>query len=142
MKLRNKIENYCPGASLGRLSFIGHSMGGMIIRAALPHLDKFKDKMFTYISLSTPHLGYIYNASKIISTGMWFLSKWKKSESLTQLSMADSKNIEDSFLYKLSCSEGLEWFKNIVLVSSFKDNYAPFDSARIQNCSQATQDLK
>ena len=117
-------------------------MGGIIIRSALPHLIKYKDKMFTYISLSTPHLGYMYNSSKIISTGMWFLKQWKKSKSLSQLLMTDSKNLEDTFLYKLSCDEGLKWFKNIILVSSFKDSYAPFDSARIQSCSQATKDMK
>jgi len=101
-EVKRKIESYCPGSSLGRLSFIGHSMGGIIIRAALPHLENYKEKMFTYISLSTPHLGYMYNASKIISTGMWLLSKWKKSKSLIQLSMSDSKNLEETFLYELS----------------------------------------
>lgn len=141
-EVSKKIESYCPGTSLGRLSFIGHSMGGIIIRSALPHLEKYKEKMFTYISLSTPHLGYMYNSSKIISTGMWFLKQWKKSKSLSQLTMTDSSNREDSFLYKLSCAEGLNWFKNIILVSSFKDSYAPFDSARIQNCNQATKDMK
>lgn len=96
-----KIDSYCPD-SLGRLSFIGHSMGGIIIRSALPHLEKYKDKMFTFITLSSPHLGYMYNASKIISTGMWIMKAWKKSKSLEQLSMTDSKKLEDSFLYKLS----------------------------------------
>lgn len=35
-------------------------------------------------------------------------------------------------LYKLSQTKGLQWFKHIVLVSSYQDSYAPFDSARIQ----------
>ncbi|NBU36599.1 MAG: hypothetical protein EBS35_08500, partial [Bacteroidetes bacterium] len=26
-----------------KLSFIGHSMGGIIIRSALPHLSKYKE---------------------------------------------------------------------------------------------------
>lgn len=108
-------------------------MGGIIIRAALPHLAKYKDKMFTFMSLSSAHLGYMYNASKIISTGMWIMKRWKKSVSLSQLSMTDSPNLEDTFLYKLSCCDGLNWFKNVVLVSSYNDSYAPFDSARIQS---------
>ena len=140
-EISKKIESYWPD-TLGRLSFIGHSMGGIIIRAALPYLIKYQEKMFTYMSLSTPHLGYMYNASKIISTGMWIMKQWKKSKSLTQLSMTDSKNLEDTFLYKLSCWDGLNWFKNIVLISSYKDSYAPFDSARIQSWTQATQDMK
>ena len=32
-------------------------MGGIIVRAALPHLEKFKDKMYSFITLSSPHLG-------------------------------------------------------------------------------------
>ena len=34
--------------------------------------------------------------------GMWILQKWRKSSSLQQLSMTDAKEIEDTFLFKLS----------------------------------------
>lgn len=40
-----------------KISFIGHSLGGIVIRAALPHLSNIKDLMCTYMSLSSPHLG-------------------------------------------------------------------------------------
>lgn len=50
----NFISENCPENTLGRLSFVGHSLGGLIIRACLPFLDKYQDKMFTYASLSTP----------------------------------------------------------------------------------------
>lgn len=33
-ELRKFIQDNCPGSSLGRISFIGHSLGGLIIRAA------------------------------------------------------------------------------------------------------------
>ena len=52
------IQKWAPGKSLGRISFICHSLGGIIARAALPHLVEYKDKMFTFISLAVPHLGY------------------------------------------------------------------------------------
>jgi len=45
--------------------------------------------------------------------------------------MTDQKDLEQCFLYKLSEMKGLDWFKNVVLVSSYQDSYAPFDSARI-----------
>lgn len=134
------IDQYCPGSSLGRLSFIAHSMGGLIARASLPYLEKYRKLFFTYMSLSTPHLGYMYNSSKIIDAGMWVLKKWKGSESLKQIGMTDNPDPKQTFLYKLSQKPGLEWFKNIVLASSFQDGYAPFDSARIQICSKATKD--
>ncbi len=98
----NYINEWVPGKSLTRLSFIGHSLGGIIIRAALPYLDEYSSKMHLYMTLASPHLGYMYNSSKLVDAGMWFLKKWKKSKSLTQLSMSDTQNIEDSFLYKLS----------------------------------------
>jgi len=77
------IRENCPGNQLSRITFIGHSMGGLIIRCALPYLDKFKDKMHGFVTLCTPHLGYMYKTSKLFSTGMWLLKKWKKSPSLT-----------------------------------------------------------
>jgi len=136
------IEQYCPGSSLGRLSFIAHSMGGLIVRSALPFLEKYKHLMFTFMTLSTPHLGYMYNSSKIINAGMWALKKWKGSMSLKQIGMTDHTDPKETYLYKLSQKPGLEWFKNIALISSFQDQYAPFDSARIQICSKATKDTE
>ena len=84
------------------ISFIGHSLGGLIIRAALPHLEEFKDKFYTYISLSSPHLGYMYNTNQLFNAGMWFLKKWRGSTSLTQMSMSDASKVEETCLYKLS----------------------------------------
>ena len=51
---------------------------------ALPHLiGDLKDKFFTYMSLSSPHMGYMYNSNKLFDAGMWFLKKWRKSKCLT-----------------------------------------------------------
>lgn len=88
--------------------------------------------MCNFITLSSPHLGYMYNSSSLIDAGMWLLKTWKKSLCLQQLRMTDKSNIEECFLFKLSKDKGLEWFRNIILVSSYQDMYAPFDSARIQ----------
>jgi hypothetical protein len=106
-------------------------LGGCIIRAALPLLEKYKDKFHGFLTLCSPHLGYMYKTSKIFSTGMWVLKTWKKSILLNQLSMADNKDIEQTALYLLSQAKGLEWFNHIILVSSYQDQYVPFDSARI-----------
>lgn len=111
------------------------------MRAALPYLEKFKDKMHGYLTLCTPHLGYMYKSSKIFNAGLWVLKKWRKSTCLQQLSMTDHKEIEKTALFELSKSEGFAWFKHIILVSSFQDQYAPFDSARIQICSDAAKDI-
>jgi hypothetical protein len=30
------IREYCPGNQLARITFVGYSLGGLIVRAALP----------------------------------------------------------------------------------------------------------
>eukprot|EP00347_Sterkiella_histriomuscorum_P011541 403372061 len=144
-KLSQEVHQYvresCPGHNLSRLTFIGHSLGGLIIRAALPYLEKYKDKMHGFLTLCTPHLGYMYKSGKMFNAGMWVLKKWRKSQCLTQLSMADSKYLEKTAIFELSEAVGFEWFKHIIFVSSFQDQYAPFDSARIQICQDAAKDV-
>ena len=46
--------------------------------------------------------------------------------------MGDSQDPRETTLYKISKLEGLKHFKNIFLFSSKQDNYAPFESARIE----------
>ena len=65
-----------------RLSFIGHSMGGLIIRAAIAEMKYLEDKFYTYMSLSSPHLGYLYQSSSIIRAGLWILNTIQKCDSL------------------------------------------------------------
>jgi len=77
----------------------------LIIRAALPHLKEFSNKFHFYISLSTPHLGFLYTPSKLIDAGLWFLKKWKKSKCLDQFSLSDNTNLTETFFYKLSETE-------------------------------------
>lgn len=105
-EVREYISKYLPRkGSLEKISFVGHSLGGVIIRAALPLLFDYKDKMYTFITFSSPHLGYIYSSSTLINAGMWFLQKWFKSVCLDQLSMTDSTNLNKTFMYKLAQSQ-------------------------------------
>jgi pimeloyl-ACP methyl ester carboxylesterase len=134
-RLSKEVKDYLKDnkiITLGRISFIGHSLGGLIIRAALLHLEEFSDKMHLFLSLSSPHLGIIEGCSKLIRAGLWILNKFKKSESLKQLSFADSVKIEDCMIYKLSNEKGCEWFNHMVVISSPQDLYSPHYSARIE----------
>jgi triacylglycerol esterase/lipase EstA (alpha/beta hydrolase family) len=76
-EVNNYIIQYCPGSALGKISFIAHSLGGIITRSAIQVLEEHKDKFHNFITLSSPHLGYMYNSSTIIDAGMWFLKTWK-----------------------------------------------------------------
>lgn len=119
-----------PG--LERLSFITHSAGGVIVRCALPHLREFHAKLWTFMSLAAPHLGYMRGASTLFKTGLWVVKKFRRSRCLEELSMTDSPELTDCLIWRLSKTPGLEYFMNVVLVSSVQDGYAPLESARIE----------
>jgi len=61
-----------------KVSFVGHSMGGIIIRSALPRLEKYKNIFYSYVSLSSPHIGYNYSSSKLVDVGLWLINNWRK----------------------------------------------------------------
>jgi len=120
------------GDHVTKISFIGHSMGGIIIRCALPSLSRFKKMMHGFCTLSSPHLGYASCKSKLVKVGLWAMQAFNKPKSIKQLSMGDSSHIKDTFMYKVSEFKGMKWFKHIMLFSSIQDGYVTFDSARIQ----------
>jgi len=136
-----KYISDCLSNNPPRISFIGHSLGGIIIRTALPNLEKYKNRMQAFITLSTPHLGCIHQSSKLIGVGMWIFKKWKSSISLDELAMSDHKDLKETFMYKLSKTKGLEWFKHVVLVSSYLDHYSPYESSRIEISKNHADDL-
>ncbi|KAL8450266.1 hypothetical protein Emag_003289 [Eimeria magna] len=115
---------------LDRISFIGHSLGGIIVRAALRHLRASLGSRFhSYLSLSSPHFGYLKGRSRLVSLGLWVLKKWRKSLCLQQLTLSDSRDARQCLLYRLSRCDCLGLFKYVCLVASTQDTYAPLHSA-------------
>ncbi|XP_011280701.2 protein FAM135A isoform X4 [Felis catus] len=143
-RLLDEIIQYIQIYSLtvSKISFIGHSLGNLIIRSVLtrPRFRYYLNKLHTFLSLSGPHLGTLYNSSALVNTGLWFMQKWKKSGSLLQLTCRDHSDPRQTFLYKLSNKAGLHYFKNVVLVGSLQDRYVPYHSARIEMCKTALKD--
>ncbi|XP_003809594.1 protein FAM135A isoform X8 [Pan paniscus] len=143
-RLLDEIIQYIQIYSLtvSKISFIGHSLGNLIIRSVLtrPRFKYYLNKLHTFLSLSGPHLGTLYNSSALVNTGLWFMQKWKKSGSLLQLTCRDHSDPRQTFLYKLSNKAGLHYFKNVVLVGSLQDRYVPYHSARIEMCKTALKD--
>ncbi|XP_015119220.1 protein FAM135A [Diachasma alloeum] len=130
------------GLNPTKVSFIGHSLGTIIIRSALtrPQLRPLLPRLHTFLSLSGPHLGTLYNTSGLVNAGMWFMQKWKKSGSLLQLSMKDSSDVRRSFMFRLSQRSNLQRFKHVLLCGSAQDRYVPLHSARIELCKAAVRD--
>lgn len=134
------VEEWCPNGKLGRISFIAHSLGGLIVRAALPYMSEFTSKLHSFISLSCPHLGYMYSSSRLVEAGMWVLKAWSRALCLKQLSMSEEEDRQQTVLYRLAGYPGLGWFKHVVLLSSYQDLYVPFESARIEVSPKAAND--
>lgn len=71
---------------------------------------------------------------------MWFMQKFKKSDSLLQLCLRDKSDLRKCFLYKLSQKSTLHFFKNVLLCGSSQDRYVPSHSARMELCKAAVRD--
>lgn len=130
--LANEVEQFLITRRVAKLSFVGHSLGGVIIRGAILRLKKYKDIMQSFLSLSSPHLGCRKNKSFLVSMGMKFLNKVRKESIINELQLDDNKSFEKCFMYRLAENDCMSWFKNILLVSSPQDSYVPYESARIQ----------
>lgn len=106
----------------------------------MPDLKEYSQKMFMYLSLSTPHLGCVYSSSRLVEAGMWVLKVWKKTKSIEQLCLSDGKDITETAVYKISEYDGLNWFSYVYLLSSHQDHYAPYESTRIQLAGKSLGD--
>lgn len=72
LRLVQEIVTHIQNSSEpARISFVGHSLGTIIIRSALtrPQIKPFLGKMHTFLSLSGPHLGTLYNPSGLVNAG-------------------------------------------------------------------------
>nr|XP_043610497.1 protein FAM135B-like isoform X2 [Erigeron canadensis] len=125
-----------------KLSFVGHSIGNVIIRTALAEsiMEPYHRYLHTYVSVSGPHLGYLYSSNSLFNSGLWLLKKLKNTRCIHQLTFTDDVDIENTFFYQLSKQKTLESFKSIILLSSPQDGYVPYHSARIEMCQSSSGD--
>lgn len=136
------LESATAKYTVVKISFVGHSLGSIIARAALRHpaLHRFRHKLHSFFSLASPHLGTLGSRSYLVRTGMWMIAKWRKSKCLEELALVDSSDHRSSLIYKLSRDDVLRLFANVVLVSGHQDQYVPYHSARIQIPEEMRQD--
>ncbi len=111
---------------------IGHSMGGLVLRLASNKM-KYQQYLYSYISLGTPHLGYLQGLKMIIRAGLSLFSNIYSTPCLNELSCKDCEELHDTVIYRASKSGSLCNFKKVVLVASSHDKYVSWHSARIQN---------
>ncbi|PIN22649.1 hypothetical protein CDL12_04633 [Handroanthus impetiginosus] len=125
-----------------KLSFVGHSIGNIILRTALTEsiMEPYLRYLHTYLSVSGPHLGYLYSSNSLFNGGLWLLKKLRGTQCIHQLTFTDDPDLQNTFLYKLCKEKTLENFKNIMLLSSPQDGYVPYHSARIEMCPASSGD--
>ncbi len=137
-KLLEEIVRYVNDMSTPptKVSFIGHSLGSIVIRSLVtrPEFAFLQSKLHLFVSICSPHLGTRLQTG-IVSLGMWAIRRWYNSTSLLQLSLKDAHNPRDSFLYHLSESPSMEYFRHIVLLTSPQDKYVPYQSAKLASVS-------
>ncbi|XP_041433685.1 protein FAM135A-like isoform X2 [Xenopus laevis] len=124
---------------IARISFIGFSLGALVIRAALwrPEFEAFLGNLHTFLSFGGPHMGLMCHSRNLFKTGLWLEQLFDKSVSVSQMAFTDHKDPRQTFLYKLSQKTGLEHFKNVILVSALQDHIVPYHSTRIEMCKAA-----
>ena len=105
-------------------------MGGLVLRIA-SNLIRHKDLLYAYLSLGTPHLGYLQGLKLHIRAGLSLFSSVYSNPCLNELSGKDSAGLHNSSIYKISLSGALTNFKKVIFVSSRKDKYVSWHSARI-----------
>ncbi|KAL0342774.1 UNVERIFIED_CONTAM: hypothetical protein Scaly_1940000 [Sesamum calycinum] len=125
-----------------KLSFVGHSIGNIILRTALTEsiMEPYLRYLHTYLSVSGPHLGYLYSSNSLFNGGLWVLKKLKNTQCIHQLTFTDDPDLRNTFLYKLAKHRTLENFRNVILLSSPQDGYVPYHSARIEMCPASSGD--
>lgn len=119
-------------SQLKRLSFIGFSMGGIVIRASLGYLPEYISRLGFFMTFNTPHLGVSFKIKSVSDVGLWIINKFvKKDSSIKQLSMEDGQDLRESYLYWLSANDLMGRFRYIVLIGSQGDSYIKPDSCFI-----------
>jgi len=120
---------------LDRVSFVAYSMGGVVVREAvcLESFRPLRGRLHAFVSLATPHLGNL-GQSATTDAGMWAFRKWKSSESLKELLLADQQS--PPFMCKLAANGALQAFRHITFFASEQDRYVPFASALVAPSSK------
>ncbi|GLI64796.1 hypothetical protein VaNZ11_008202 [Volvox africanus] len=129
---------------LRKITLVGHSIGNLILRAALtqPEFAPYKSLLWLYISVCGPHLGFLYGTNAVVDTGLLLLKSIGKGKCLHQLTFSDATQLTDCYLYRLAHECPLSVFKLVVVVSSPQDRYVPYHSSAITTCLQAERDSR
>ena len=136
LRLAEFIKEQCADGSFNKISFIAHSMGGLMIRNCIGKLEMegffSKIKPIIYASIATPHLG-IHSAISYKK----FLANWLLKLTGQQLLLQDPEHL----LLKMSdpatgCMMGLSRFEYRLAYGNFRgDTSVDIDTACLTTLS-------
>lgn len=71
-------------------------------------MEPYLRYLYTYVSVSGPHLSYLYSSNSLFNSGLWLLKKLKGTQCIHQLTFTDDPDLQNTFLYKLC--KVLNWY--------------------------------
>ncbi|KAH6922285.1 hypothetical protein HPB50_011950 [Hyalomma asiaticum] len=120
-RLAVEVASYLDniGTTNFKLSFVGFSLGCVLVRAALTcaQMRPYIRNLHTFFSINGPHLGIVYVKNKFLRFQISVLSKIKMKGSVKELTFQDSTDLRRCYLYILSQAPGKtydEMIKNLL----------------------------
>lgn len=71
-------------------------------------MEPYLRYLYTYVSVSGPHLGYLYSSNTLLNSGLWLFKTIRGSQCIRQLTFTDDPDIQNTYIYKL-CKVVIEW---------------------------------
>lgn len=118
---------------IAHISFVSHSLGGLITRVAIRHdlLQPFKSLFHTLVTLGTPHTSQALNKHVVMSSALSLYQTIYNADCIKQLYLLDHTDKRECLLYRLSQDPNLKAFKRVHVVGSAQDLYVHFEGAML-----------
>lgn len=108
------VEQESKGQVIERVSFIAHSVGGLVFRLAIsdPSLTPYRSTFHLFLSLNVPHLGLMF-ANLTTEVGARLIQRFTESIQMSELLLRDHKDLRQTTIYKLAENNGMSFFEGI-----------------------------
>ncbi|GIQ81409.1 hypothetical protein KIPB_002362, partial [Kipferlia bialata] len=126
-RLAEEIHAGCDMTAVERVDFVGHSLGGVIIRSALETelLAPLLPRLGHLLTFNAPHAGTVSGPNAIVSSALSVMraASMAKETSLRDLNLMVSKQQEEPYLLTLAGARSLRMFRRIILVTAVGDGF-------------------
>jgi hypothetical protein len=119
------------GLQVKNLSFVSHSLGGIIARLAIRNelLSEWRDRFHTFTCLASPLLSLLLHSHQVLGSALSILKTFYGAACVDQLYLQDHEDKRQCLLYQLSLDKNLGFFQRVNLIGSNQDLYVQFEGA-------------